>query len=83
MIPNNFRVQEYIEAFIKQKVFEQLANQVTDETYNQIQAKADKYEAKANEAFIMADIESKKSTIHKKVERINKDRHRFDKYLIK
>jgi len=82
MIPSNFRIQEYIEAFIKQKVFEQLANQVTDETYNQIQQKSQYYKQLADEAFIMADIESKKQTVHKKVERIKRDRNRNNKFLI-
>jgi len=83
LIPDNFRIQEYIEAFIKQKVFEQLSNQVVDETYNQIQQKAQYYKQVADEAFIMADIESKKSTVHKKIEKIKAEKHRFDKYKIR
>lgn len=80
LIPDNYRIQEFIEAFIKQKLFEQLFNQVTDETYNQIQAKYQLYTQKADEAFLMASIETKKQTIYQKVEAINKVEHRFDEY---
>lgn len=82
LIPDNYRIQEYIEAFIKQKVFEQLSNQVTDETYNQIQQKAQYYKQAADEAFIMADIESKKDTIYKKHTKAVRDKNRFKKYNI-
>ena len=39
MIPDNYRVREFVEAFIKYKVFEVLSNQINDETFNQIQQK--------------------------------------------
>lgn len=80
LIPDNYRIKEYIEAFIKFKLFEVLTNQVNDETFNQLQQKLQYYEHKADEAFIMADIEVKKQTVSKKVERIYKDLNRLDKY---
>lgn len=80
LIPDNYRIQEFIEAFIKQKVFEQLSNQLTDETFNQIQGKFQMYKQMADEAYIMADIESKKKTIYEKAYAIRRDQHRFDKY---
>lgn len=83
MIPDNYRIKEFIELFIKQKMFEQLANQVTDETYNQIQAKADKYKAMADEAYIIAQIETKKQTIYQKHHSIIHQMHRNDKYNIR
>lgn len=82
LIPDNFRIQEYIEAFIKQKVFEQLSNQVVDETYNQIQQKAQYYKQVADEAYIIADTEQKKQTTHQKIDRIKSTRMRFNKYRI-
>jgi len=83
LIPDNFRIKEYIEAFIKQKVFEQLANQVVDETYNQIQQKAQYYKQVADEAYIIAQIETKKETIYEKHRKILRTMHRFDKYEIR
>lgn len=80
LIPDNFRVQEFIEAFIKQKLFEQLFNMPTDETFQQTQYKFQLYKQMADEAFIMADIEIKKKTIYERAYGIRKDQHRNDKY---
>jgi hypothetical protein len=80
MIPDNFRIREYIEAFIKFKVFETLTNQLTDETFNQIQQKMLFYKQLADEAFIMADIEIKKQDPWTKQRRIKNDLNRFNMY---
>jgi hypothetical protein len=80
MIPDNYRIQEFIEAFIKQKVFEMLSNQITDETFNQVQLKYQMYKQMADEAYIMADIEIKKETIYRKAYGIRRDQNRFDPY---
>lgn len=77
LVPDNYRIMEYIELFIKYKVFETLANQTNDETFNQIQQKMMMYKQMADEAFILADIESKKETMYKKIRKINKDKRRF------
>lgn len=82
LIPENYRIQEFIEAFLKQKVFEVLYNQITDESYNQIEKKYITYKQMADEAFIMADIEIKKKTIYEKAYAIRRDEHRLDKYKI-
>jgi len=82
LVPDDFRILEYIELFIKQKVFEQLSNQIVDETYNQIQQKAQQYKQMADEAFIMAQVESKKDTIYKKHQRIKRTQNSLNKYLI-
>lgn len=80
LIPDNYRIQEFIEAFLKQKIFEQLYNQISDETYNQIREKYLFYKQLADEAYILADIEIKKKTIYEKAQGIKRDRHRFDPY---
>lgn len=80
MIPDNYRIQEYIEAFIKQKVFEMLSNQITDETFNQMQLKYQQYKQMADEAYILADTEIKKETIYRKVYGIRRDQNRFNPY---
>lgn len=80
MIPDNYRIREYVEAFIKYKVFEMLSNQLTDETFQQIQAKLVYYKQLSEEAFIMADIEIKKQTAWDKQRRIKNDLNRFNMY---
>lgn len=80
LVPDNYRIQEYIEAFLKQKIFEQLYNQITDETFNQIERKYMMYKQMADEAYILADIEVKKKTIFEKAKDIRRDQHRFDPY---
>jgi len=80
MVPDNYRIREYIEAFIKYKVFETLTNQTNDETFNQLQQKMMLYKRMADEAYIMAELEIKKQDIYKKNRRIRKNLKRFDKY---
>jgi len=80
MIPDNYRIREYIEAFIKYKVFETLTNQTNDETFNQLQTKLAYYKQLADEAFIMADIEIKKQDVYAKQRRIKNDLNRFNMY---
>ena len=80
LIPDNYRVKEYIEAFIKYKVFEVLTNQTNDETFNQLQQKLAYYKQLADEAFIMASIEIKKQDGWTKQRRIKNDLNRFNMY---
>ena len=80
MIPDNYRIREYIEAFIKYKVFETLTNQITDETFNQLQTKLGYYKQLSDEAFIMADIEIKKQDAYAKQRRIKNDLNRFNRF---
>lgn len=80
MIPDNYRIREYIEAFLKFKVFELLTNQTNDETFNQLQQKMMFYKAMSDEAFILAESEVKKQTVYQKQTAIKKNLKRFDKY---
>jgi hypothetical protein len=80
MIPDNYRIREFIEAYIKYKVFEMLSNQLTDETFAQIQQKLAYYKQLHDEAFIMANIEIKKQDVYAKQRRIIKDLNRFNMY---
>jgi len=80
LIPDNYRIKEFVEAFIKYKVFEVLSNQVTDETFNQIQSKMMYYKQMCDEAFIMASIEIKKQDAFEKQRRIVKDKNRLNMY---
>jgi hypothetical protein len=80
MIPDNYRIREYVEAFIKFKVMETITNQTNDETFNQLQTKLVYYKQQSEEAFIMADIEIKKQDVWAKQRRIKNDLNRFNMY---
>lgn len=80
LIPDNYRVREYLEHFIKYKVFEMLVNQTNDETFNQLQQKLVYYKQLSDEAFIMADIEIKKQDVWTKQRRIKQTLNRFNMY---
>jgi hypothetical protein len=80
LIPENYRIQEFIEAFLKQKVFEQVFNQVSDESFNQSRTKYEMYKQMADEAYIIANTEVIKKTLYDRVYAIRRDEHRFDKY---
>lgn len=80
LIPDNYRIKEYIEKYIKYKVFETLSNQVNDETFNQIHQKMQYYKSQSDEAFILADIEVKKQTAYQKQNRIKQDLNSLNMY---
>ena len=80
LIPDNYRIREFVEAFLKYKVFETLANQINDETFNQIQQKLGYYKQLHDEAFIMASIEIKKQDAWTKQRRVRNDLQRFAQY---
>jgi len=80
LIPDNYRIREFVEAFIKYKMMETLTNQTNDETYNQLERKMMNYKQMADEAFIMADIEVKKQDSWAKQRRIIQDLNRFNRF---
>ena len=82
LIPDNYRIREYIEAFIKYKVFEQLSNQLVDETFNQIQAKLGYYKQQADEAYILAESEIKKQDVYAKLRAITAQRKSLNMYQL-
>ena len=80
MIPDNYRIKEYIEKFLKYKMFETLTNQTNDETFNQLMQKMVNAKAESDEAFIMAKSEIQKQTAHQKQMSIIKNLNSFQKY---
>jgi hypothetical protein len=80
LIPDNYRIKEYIEHFIKYKVMETLTNQVNDETFNQLQQKLGYYKGLADEAYIMAQLEIQKQTATQKQRAIKTQLNSFNKY---
>lgn len=83
LIPDNVKIIDAIEHYIKYKLFEMLWNQVTDETYNQIERKYQTYKQLYNEKFTAAEAETFKKTIYERVDAIKKYTHRNDRFLIK
>lgn len=82
LIPDNVRIAEYIESYIKYKMFEQLSNQATDETFNQMQTKKESYNAEQFEKQVLAEIEIKKQTVWQKRHAALKSIHRNDRFKI-
>lgn len=82
LIPDNLRIKDYIEAYIKYKIFEQIYNSVSDETFNQVERKYMLYKQLSDEAYILAQIETKKETIDQKIKAIQRGYNRFNKYNI-
>jgi hypothetical protein len=82
LIPDNYRIKEYIEAFIKYKCFEMLSNQIVDETFNQIQQKVVMYKQQADENYILAESEIKKQTAQQKIMAIKQQRNSLNMYQI-
>ncbi len=80
MVPDNYRIREYIEAFIKYKIFETLLNQTNDETFNQLEKKMVYYKQLADETYIMAEVEIKKQTAWEKQRRIKQTLNRHNIY---
>jgi len=80
LVPDNYRILEYIEAFIKFKMFESLSNQVVDETFNQIMQKLQYYKQDADEKYILAEVEIKKQTPWEKQRRIKQQKNRLNMY---
>lgn len=82
LVPDNYWIQEYVKRYIKYKVFEQLWNQTTDETYNQIKQKMDYYKTSYDEAVIMAEVEIKKRDAWQIQMAIKRDTNRLNAYKI-
>jgi hypothetical protein len=82
MMPDNYRIKEFVELFIKFKMFEMLYHQTNDETFNQIEKKMMNYKQLSDEAYIMAELEIKKQSAWTKQRRIKKLKTRFDAYEI-
>lgn len=83
LVPENEVIEEYIMAYLKYKIFETLWNNVTDETYNQIETKYRTYAQLKDEAFINAQTETKKRTIYQKVEAMRKSANRLNRYRLR
>jgi hypothetical protein len=77
MVPDNVTMQDLVQYYLRYKIFEQLWNSVTDETYNQMQNKMQYYEQKYNDALIMARTEFIAPSFQQQKESILLRRHKF------
>ena len=82
MIPSNIRIENYIKAHLKYKCFENIYNNVSDETLKQIEVKMMKYERERDEARVIAETEIKKQTIERQIRATKSARSKFNKYQI-
>ncbi len=82
LIPDNFRIQEFIKSFVKYKLYEKIWNSVTDETVNQIERKFQFYKQEADEAYILARIETVKPSLQQTINRIKAQKRSLDKYRL-
>lgn len=83
LIPDNIRIREYIASYLKYRIFEQLYNQITDETFAQIEKKYENYKQEQYEKKVLADIETRKQTVWQKRQATNRLHRRFKRYDIK
>lgn len=80
LVPDNYRINQYIRKFLKFKMFETLTNQVNDETFNQLRQKMLDARVESDEAYILAESELKKQTVYQKQRAIKKQLNSFAKY---
>lgn len=83
LVPDTEEIFEYIEFYIKEKMFEQIWNRTTDETFNQSYQKYIFYKQKSDEALIIARTENKKEDIYRQQRAIKRTRNRNNKYRIR
>jgi len=83
MIPDNYFFSRYLEMYLKWKVFKQISNQVSDETFNQIMVKVREADLEQAEAFVMAEQEFRSQTLQQKINSIGANRRRLNRYRIR
>lgn len=82
MIPENIYIEKYIKAYLKFKCFENIYNNISDETLNQVQVKMQYYEARFLEAQVDAQTEMKKQTIDQQIRGTKAARNRLRRFNI-
>lgn len=82
LVPDNIRILDYLKAYLKYKCFENIYNNVSDETLAQIERKMMMYKQEMYEAKAMAEVEIKKQTIEQQIRATKSARNRFRKYNI-
>jgi hypothetical protein len=83
LVPDNIYIEEAIEFFLKYKIFEQLFNQASDESFQQSRFKMEKAKAEYEEKFIIAETWMKKETPQMKQDALQRQKQRLHKYKIR
>jgi len=82
MIPDNDPFQKYLYRYIRFMVYQQLFDQSTDETFNQIRAKRDDAEGRMNEEYINARNYAIADSIYGVQQSIIRSYNRNNRYLL-
>lgn len=82
LVPDNERIKDYLENYLKYKCFENIWNNVSDESTKMIEGKMIYYERKSDECRVMAESEIKRQTIEQSIRAAKAAKNRFNKYNI-
>lgn len=82
LIPENHSIESYIENYLKFKCFQNILNNVFDETVNQLWQKLQYYESKYLDAKVNAETEIKKQTLEKQIMATRAARRRINRFKI-
>lgn len=82
LVPDNIRILDYLKAYLKYKCFENIYNNISDETLNQVERKMAMYKQEMWEAKAIAEVEIKKQTIEQQIRSVKTARRRLNKYDI-
>ncbi len=66
MIPDDHYIKHYIDRYIRERIFYQLYQSTTDESFNQSRMKWKDAEKDRDEALILCNLETSKKTVHEK-----------------
>lgn len=80
LIPDIVEFRDVLEHYIKYKCFEQIFNNTTDESFNQVLTKMNMYKQLYEEKFVTCRINLRLQDIYGVVRSIKKQKHRFDEY---
>lgn len=78
LIPDLAEFREYLKSYLKYKCFETLYNNISDETFKQIESKLLFYKQQYEEQFIITKTEFMKKTLIQSVADVKKTHRRFD-----
>lgn len=83
VIPDNFRIKDYILKYLTYRVWKSLADNATDEgQMNRYDRKAQEAQQASDLAQIEAFTEIKKETVHQKAERLKRQNTRLNRFNI-
>jgi len=80
LIPDQIEFLDCLEHYIKYKCFEQIFNNTTDESFNQVYTKMNLYKQLYEEKFVTCRINLRLQSIYDVTKSIKKQKHRFDEF---